>query len=109
MDFYRYKKETISKEEIMTIVEDATRAPYGYYQDYKITVVQDEATKKKLAEAIYSQSWIATAPVVFVFSGLKDSDLGETDAVFAAAYAQLSAHALGWSIDSFIFITCYRF
>lgn len=85
----------------MTIIEDATRAPYGYEQDYKITVVQDEEMKKKVAGAIWNQQWIASAPVVFVFSGLKSSDLGNTDAVFAAAYAQLSAHALGWSINTY--------
>lgn len=66
-------------------------------------MVKDQALKEKIASTIYSQSWIATAPVLFVFSGL-DNNYGRTDATIAASYCQLSVQALGWSIYSIILI-----
>jgi nitroreductase len=103
-----FKEKEIEKEIIQQILETAISAPSaGNLQAYKIFVVKDFQKKKKLAEASLNQEFICSAGIVLVFcssprdSSIKYGERGKLyslqDATIAAAYAQLSATALGLS------------
>jgi len=63
----KYKPDPISDENLFEILEAARLAPSGCNaQPWRFKIVKDVATKSKLAEAAYKQSFIAKAPVVIV-------------------------------------------
>jgi nitroreductase len=63
----KYRTDTVPDEHIMELLESARLAPSGSNaQPWRFKIVKDETTKIKLAEAAFSQSFIATAPVVIV-------------------------------------------
>ncbi len=97
----------VEMEKLNAILETACAAPSaGDIQAYHITVVRDEQTREKLAEAASRQRFLAEAPVVLVFSAepvRSAARFGERgasiyalqDATIAAAYAQLAIVAAG--------------
>jgi nitroreductase len=100
-----YSAKAVPKSKIHAILATVQRAPSaGDLQAYLVIAVDSPETKALLAEAALGQSFIAEAPVVFVFladtrrSASKYGDRGAAlfsvqDATIAAAYAQLAAAA----------------
>jgi len=101
--------QKIDREKIEEILKAVNLAPSaGNIQAYKIYVVEDEAKIKTIANACLGQSFIAEAPVVFIFcanpqeSAAKYGKRGEElynlqDATIATSYATLAITALGLS------------
>jgi len=102
-----YAAEPLDASKIDAILDAVRLAPSaGDVQAYRIALVESGEAKAALAEAAFGQSFLAQAPLVLVFfadperSGAKYSQRGRTlfalqDATIAAAYAQLSAAAIG--------------
>lgn len=101
-----FRAKEIEREKIEALLNAVNSAPSaGNLQAYKIFVVKNNETKKKLARAAFGQTFIAEAPVVFVFSAVPGESswkYGERgllysiqDATIAASYSQLAATALG--------------
>ncbi len=64
---------TIDDEGINRLLEVAVAAPSaGNMQPWRIVVVKDNEKKKQLAEAALGQSFVASAPVVFVICAVPD-------------------------------------
>jgi nitroreductase len=117
MDFFEVVKERhsirvfqtrpLEDEKIRRIIESVNLAPSaGDLQAYEIVVVKNPRRKSALAAAALGQSFIAEAPVCFVFLahperssrkyGRRGSELYcVQDATIAASYAGLAATALG--------------
>lgn len=63
-----YTNEEVSEEIINELVNVAQAAPNSINgQQTSLIVVKDKATKEKLAELTGGQTWVAAAPVFFVF------------------------------------------
>jgi nitroreductase len=63
----KFKPDPVPGECISALLDAARLAPSGCNaQPWRFNVVKDSATKLKLAQAAYNQSFIASAPVVFV-------------------------------------------
>ena len=63
----RFKPDAVPDECIAALLDAARLAPSGCNaQPWRFKIVKNEATKSKLALAAYGQSFISTAPVVFV-------------------------------------------
>ena len=88
----KFKPDPIPDEEIMALLDAARLAPSGSNaQPWRFKIVKDQGTKEKLAQAAYSQVFIAGAPVVVVccadITGYLDGtvsgiqDLGKIEAV----------------------------
>jgi len=88
----KFKADAVPDEYLRALIDAARLAPSGSNaQPWRFKIVTDEATKLKLAEAAYSQSFIAQAPVVLVccadiqgyFAGTVSGiqDLGKAGAV----------------------------
>ncbi|MCX8109221.1 MAG: nitroreductase family protein [Verrucomicrobiae bacterium] len=101
-----YIAREIEPEKLQKIFDSINQAPSaGNLQAYRVWIVRDNATKKKLAAAALGQDFMAQAPVVLVFCaepgrsrryGARGAELYcIQDATIAAAYAQLAAAALG--------------
>jgi nitroreductase len=88
----KFKPDPIPEEHITALLDAARLAPSGCNaQPWRFKVVQDNETKRKLAQAAYDQSFLARAPVVLVccadvegylkgtVSGIKD--LGQTGSI----------------------------
>lgn len=111
-----FTEEPVTGEEKALLLECAFQAPTaGCQQLYSIIDVTDQEKKETLAELCDHQSFIAKAPVVFVFCadcqrwleayreagaeprepGLGDALLAMTDAVIAAQNMVAAAQALG--------------
>jgi nitroreductase len=102
-----YSAKVVPKSKLDAVLATVQRAPSaGDLQAYLVITVESPETKALLAEAALGQSFIAEAPVVFVF--LADTCRSESkygkrgaalfslqDATIAAAYAQLAATAEG--------------
>lgn len=97
----------IEKEKLDKLLETINAAPSaGNLQSYKIALVRNKQLKQAVAEGALRQGFIAQAPLALVFLADKaraSSKYGERganlyalqDATIAAAYAQLTATALG--------------
>ncbi len=97
----------VEGEKLNAILEMACAAPSaGDLQAYHITVVRSERLRKQLAEAAPRQQFLASAPVVLVFSAepVRSAErFGERgasiyalqDTTIAATYAQLAVVAAG--------------
>lgn len=111
-----FTEEAVTAEEKALLLECAFQAPTaGCQQLYTILDVTDQAEKEELAELCDHQSFIAKAPVVFIFCadcqkwleayreagleprlpGLGDALLALTDAVIAAQNVVTAAESLG--------------
>ena len=88
----KFKADAVPDEYLRALIDAARLAPSGSNaQPWRFKIVTDEATKLKLAEAAYNQSFIAQAPVVLVccadiqgyFAGTVSGiqDLGKAGAV----------------------------
>ena len=88
----KFKPDPIPEEHITALLDAARLAPSGCNsQPWRFKVVQDNETKRKLAQAAYDQSFLARAPVVLVccadvegylkgtVSGIQD--LGQTGSI----------------------------
>lgn len=63
----RFTQEDVSNELIMQLLEAAQSAPSaGNCQPWHFYVIKNEDVKQKIQGYAYNQSFIATAPVVFV-------------------------------------------
>jgi len=103
----RFQPRELEQEKLDTLLETINAAPSaGDLQAYEVIIVRELQTKEALAEASYSQEFVAEAPLVLVFCAdhlLSASKYGKRgvelysiqDATIAAAYCQLAATALG--------------
>jgi len=63
----KFKADAVPDEHIRALIDAARLAPSGSNaQPWRFKIVTDEATRLKLAEAAYGQSFVAQAPVVLV-------------------------------------------
>jgi nitroreductase len=63
----KYLNKTIDKEKLLTILEAGRIAPSASNrQEWRFVIVRDSETKRKLADAANSQSFIGEASVVIV-------------------------------------------
>ena len=104
-----FTKDSVTEEELTTILEAVNAAPSaGNLQAYEVVVVRDGSTKKKIAKAAWGQNFIADAPVCLVFLanprrseheyGIRGRELYcIQDATIAAEHAHLSCVPLGLS------------
>jgi nitroreductase len=61
----RYLNETVEEDKLLAVLEAGRLAPSASNrQEWRLIIVKDTETKKKLAEAANSQSFIAEASVV---------------------------------------------
>jgi len=102
-----FKQKEVEQEKINIILESVNLAPSaGDLQAYEIVVIKNPRRRSALAEAALNQDFVAQAPLNLIFfinpkrsawrygsRGIKLYCL--QDATIAAAYAQLSATALG--------------
>lgn len=76
----KYKKDSIDKEIIHTVIEAARLAPSGSNtQPWNFIITESEDMRKKIAKASNSQNWMLTAPVYItavadIKCRIKDSD-----------------------------------
>ncbi len=104
----RFTNDPIPKEDLMQILEAAIWAPSaGNCQPWEFIIVENEETKRRIAEAALAQMWIASAPVVIVVcaniprTSWRYGKRGETlyciqDTAAAIQNMLLTAHALGY-------------
>jgi len=104
-----YKPDPIEKEKLDEILEAANSAPSaGNLKARKIVVIEDEKTKRKLAEAAFGQDFISEAPLALVFTALPEASAKKygqrgrelyavQDATIAASFAWLQAVDLSLS------------
>ena len=63
----RYQPVPVEFEKVGRIILSAHEAPTaGNIQDFRIIIVQNDVTRKKLAEASLQQYWMEQAPVYLV-------------------------------------------
>ena len=63
----KFKSDPIPDDHITELLNAARLAPSGCNaQPWRFKIVRDQETKDKLAQAAYDQSFIASAPVIFV-------------------------------------------
>jgi nitroreductase len=69
----RFKRDSVPEEVLKRILNAARMAPTAEnYQPWKIVVVTDEDTKRKLVPACNNQRFVAEAPIILVACGLPD-------------------------------------
>lgn len=102
-----FKSDPVEAEKMTAILEAANAAPSaGNQQAYEIYRVRDTEHRAELAQACYSQPYVAQAPEVLVFcahslrSAQKYGTRGEQlyalqDATIACTWAMTAAVALG--------------
>jgi FMN reductase [NAD(P)H] len=120
-----YMSEPVDEKDLEVIVEAARRAPSSWgLQPVTVTVVTDSKLKRRLAEAVGGQEYVALAPVFLVFSidylklrkaagrlGVRFSPPGfghlaiaMIDTGIAAGWAAVVAESLGYGT---VFIALY--
>ncbi|MCD6434515.1 MAG: nitroreductase family protein [Candidatus Diapherotrites archaeon] len=102
-----YLAKKVEKEKLERILEAIDSAPSaGNLKAYKVVVIEDERKRKELADAAFSQQFVAQAPVVLVFFadtqksashyGIRGEQLyALQDATIACCFAMLACFALG--------------
>lgn len=102
-----FRKEGIDRVKVLeTILQVCDMAPSsGGLQTFEIYSVENAEKKKQLAAAAKDQSFVAQAPLLLVFCanssrsvhkfGKRSQLFSVQDATIAAAYAQMTVHALG--------------
>jgi len=98
-----YKDTPVSEEKLKRVLEAARLAPSAANrQPWKLYVVRDEATKRKLGES-YRNAWFYEAPVIIVITTVPDrswkrsdgKNYADVDAAIAFEHLVLAAHAEG--------------
>lgn len=103
-----FKDDTIDEYKISMILEACNLAPSsGGLQTFEIYQIKNKGMKERLVSAAKDQTFIAQAPLVFIFCANPSRSVERfvdrsqlfsvQDATIAAAYAQLTVHALGLS------------
>jgi nitroreductase len=63
----KFKPDPVPQDQINALLDSARLAPSACNaQPWRFKIVQDEATRRRLAQAAFNQSFIAGAPVIFV-------------------------------------------
>lgn len=63
----KFKKTVVDMEKIGRILEAGRAAPSaGNVQNWMFIIVDDEAKRKKIADACFQQYWMASAPIIIV-------------------------------------------
>lgn len=89
----RYKPDPVPEELLKAVLNAARLAPTANNaQPWRMIVVRDEDTKRKLVAGANGQKFIAQAPVVIVACGLPDE-------AFATAGGYMSSHVIDVSIS----------
>jgi len=69
----KYLVKPVEEQKLKKILEAVNEAPSaGNLQAYKIYVVRENMTKKRLSEAAVGQSFIKEAPIILVFCALPE-------------------------------------
>ena len=103
-----FKDDAIDEHKLSKILEACNLAPSsGGLQTFEIYQIRKKEMKERLVSASKDQTFIAQAPLVLVFCanpshsverfGERSQLFSVQDATIAAAYAQLTIHALGLS------------
>ena len=101
-----FKESIVEESKLHKILEACNLAPSsGGLQTFEIYQVKNREMKEKLALAARDQTFVAKAPLLLVFCanpsrsierfGERSQLFSVQDATIAAAYAQLTVHALG--------------
>lgn len=103
-----FKENVIDESQINEILEAINLAPSsGGLQTFEIYQITNKKMKEKLVSAAKDQTFVAQAPLLLVFCanpsrsverfGERSQLFSVQDATIAAAYAQLTLHAMGLS------------
>jgi nitroreductase len=101
-----FKKDKINNSKLQTILKACNLAPSsGGLQTFEIYLVKNKKMKEKIVGASRDQTFLAQSPLLLVFCanpsrsvkrfGKRSQLFSVQDASIAAAYAQLTVHALG--------------
>lgn len=78
-----FKSDPIDSDTLRQLIELVVAAPSSYnLQDWRIIVIQDEATKAELAKSAYDQQQILQAPVTFVFAADPNAWKGDLTPIY---------------------------
>ena len=78
-----FKSDLIDPDTLRKLIELVVAAPSSYnLQDWRIIVIQDEATKAELAKSAYDQQQILQAPVTFVFAADPNAWKGDLTPIY---------------------------
>lgn len=78
-----FKSDPIDPDTLRQLIELVVAAPSSYnLQDWRIIVIQDEATKAELAKSAYDQQQILQAPVTFVFAADPNAWKGDLTPIY---------------------------
>ncbi len=103
-----FKEDVIEESQLYTILQACNLAPSsGGLQTFEIYQIKNKEMKERLVSAAKDQTFVAQAPLLLVFCtnssrsverfGERSQLFSVQDATIAAAYAQLTVHALGLS------------
>jgi nitroreductase len=93
----KYKNEKISKEKIDILIEAGRLAPTGANkQKYKLIIVDDEDTKKRLSVACNGQTFVGTASHVIAGTVDPDWKWNQVDLAIVMEHIVLEAQELGF-------------
>jgi nitroreductase len=103
-----FKENAIEESKLDKILEACNLAPSsGGLQTFEIYQIKNKKIKERLVSAAKDQTFVAEAPLLLVFCanptrsverfGERSQLFAVQDASIAAAYAQLTSHALGLS------------
>ena len=98
-----YKNTDVEEDKLRKILEAARLSPSASNrQEWKVIIVKNKETRKKLAGAAFGQSFIGEAPVVIVACGTESKSVmgcGQpthtVDVSIACAFMILQAYELG--------------
>ena len=98
-----YKTTDVEEVKLKKVLEATRLSPSASNrQDWKFIIVRNKETKKKLAEAAFSQSFIGEAPIVIVACGTEPESImacGQAaytvDVSIACSFMILQAYELG--------------
>ncbi len=78
-----FKPDAIDPETLRQLLELVVAAPSSYnLQDWRIILVQDEATKAELAKSAYNQQQVLQAPVTFIFAADPNAWKGDLTPIY---------------------------
>jgi nitroreductase len=78
-----FKSDPIDPATLRQLLELVVAAPSSYnLQDWRIILVQDDATKAELAKSAYNQQQVLQAPVTFVFAADPNAWKGDLTPIY---------------------------
>lgn len=103
-----FKSSTVEESKLWQILEACDLAPSsGGLQTFEVYQIKNKEMREKLVLAAKDQTFVASAPLLLIFCsnpsrseerfGQRSQFFSVQDATIAAAYAQLTVHALGLS------------